>query len=307
VTAGARLDPKPRDVLLLAVSVAGLAACLTLMFYAMRAVMDVGGYCAEGGPYVIEQHCPEGSAPALLLGIFGLFGFGGLGMYAGAKAGGYGWVPLLAWTGLFASLGWNFLDYGLFSPPEGEGIIWGWLIPGVMFQVMAWAPLAVGLAGLRAMSGTAASSRARAAVIVPNALRGPGQPARDAARPSGFAGVTAATSGPVAVHTTVQSVEMKPDEAREALRDIASLMGAAVADAAAETPMDPDLRAAPTAAMAGGGAAAGLGGEADFSEGTQALLDRLERLADMRDRGLLGDEEFETAKEAIMRELESRS
>jgi hypothetical protein len=96
---------------------------------------------------------------------------------------------------------------------------------------------------------------------------------------------------------------MKPDEAREALRDIASLMGAAVADAAAETPMDPDLRAAGALAEAGGGADE----DADFSEGTQALLDRLERLADMRDRGLLGADEFETAKEAIMRELESRS
>jgi hypothetical protein len=45
----------------------------------------------------------------------------------------------------------------------------------------------------------------------------------------------------------------------------------------------------------------------EFSEGTQALLDRLERLADMRDRGLLGPDEYETAKDAIMRELEARS
>ena len=299
MTAGVRQDPRLGDVLLLAVSVAGLAACLTLMFHAMRAVMDVGGYCAEGGPYVIEQHCPEGSTPALFLGIFGLFGFGGLGMYAGAKAGGYGWVPLLAWTGLFASLGWNFLDYGLFSPPEGEGIIWGWLIPGVMFQVMAWAPLAVGLAGVRAMSGTGASSRARPAVIVPNALRGPGQPARDSANVVRLAAVEPT------VHATVRTVEIPPDEAREALRDIASLMGAAVADVVAETPMDPDLRAG--GAPAAAGTATGVAGDADFSEGTQALLDRLERLADMRDRGLLGADEFETAKEAIMRELESRS
>ena len=44
----------------------------------------------------------------------------------------------------------------------------------------------------------------------------------------------------------------------------------------------------------------------EFPEGTQALLDRLERLADMRDRGLLTPEEYETAKDAVMRELESR-
>jgi hypothetical protein len=44
----------------------------------------------------------------------------------------------------------------------------------------------------------------------------------------------------------------------------------------------------------------------EFAEGTQALLDRLERLADMRDRGLLEPAEYETAKDAIVRELEAR-
>ena len=43
------------------------------------------------------------------------------------------------------------------------------------------------------------------------------------------------------------------------------------------------------------------------AESTQALLDRLERLADMRDRGLLTAEEYETAKDAVMHELEARS
>ena len=50
----------------------------------------------------------------------------------------------------------------------------------------------------------------------------------------------------------------------------------------------------------------GAGGAA-FNEGTQALLDRLERLADLRDRGMLGAEEYETAKASVMRELEARS
>jgi hypothetical protein len=153
------------------------------------------------------------------------------------------------------------------------------------------------------MSGSVASSRARPAAIVPNALRGPGQPARDSAR---VALLDTAGAGST-IHTSVRKLETPADEAREALRDIASLMGAALDDAAAETPIDPDLRAGGAPAAAGSGAAAGPGGEADFSEGTQALLDRLERLADMRDRGLLGADEFETAKEAIMRELESRS
>ena len=49
------------------------------------------------------------------------------------------------------------------------------------------------------------------------------------------------------------------------------------------------------------------GPEPEFTEGTQALLDRLERLADMRDRDLLGADEYETAKATIMAELEGRS
>ena len=65
------------------------------------------------------------------------------------------------------------------------------------------------------------------------------------------------------------------------LRAIDTLMGAAVADARV--------------------------GSAGPSGDTQALLDHLERLGDMRDRGLLTTTEYETAKEAVMRELEARS
>ena len=71
-------------------------------------------------------------------------------------------------------------------------------------------------------------------------------------------------------------------------------MGAVVIEAAASTPADPLARAAATDDAAA------------FAEGTQALLDRLERLGDMRDRGLLSVEEFETAKAPIVAELEAR-
>src|SRR3954468_11412113 len=107
---GALPPPQLRFVLLLAGGVAGLAMSITLVFLGMRAVMDIGGACADGGPYVSAQSCPDGATPALLLGIFGGFGFGALGAVSGSRVGGYGWVPLLGWTALFASLGWNFLD-----------------------------------------------------------------------------------------------------------------------------------------------------------------------------------------------------
>ena len=135
--------PEParlRDVGLVLVATFGLAGCLTLIWLGMRAVMDIGGACAEGGAFVPIQPCPAGAPAALTLGMLGIFAFGALGIYAGAQVGG-GWaaLPLLAWPVLFGSLGWNFLEYGLTF--EEDGIVWGWVIPGVIFILMAVVPL----------------------------------------------------------------------------------------------------------------------------------------------------------------------
>jgi hypothetical protein len=226
-----RTDPQLRDVLLLAVWVGGLVMCVTLVFLAMRSVMDVGGACADGGPYVSAQSCPEGSAAALLLGIFGGFGFGALAMVFGVRVGGLwtGAAILIGWSGLFATLGWNFLDYGLLSPPPDEGVVWGWLIPGILFETMALGPIVL-------------------AVVV----------ARGAPR-ARLAGRGAASGG---------SAVPVPGWIRPTTADAAP----------------PD----------------------DTAESTTALLDRVERLADLRDRGLLGADEYETAKAAVMRELKDR-
>ena len=42
-------EARLRDVLLVLVAAFGLAACVTLIWLGMRAVMDIGGACAEGG------------------------------------------------------------------------------------------------------------------------------------------------------------------------------------------------------------------------------------------------------------------
>jgi hypothetical protein len=137
-------DRRPRlgDVAVYLLAVAGLTACLTLVFLSMRAVLDIGGFCAEGGPFVIETHCPEGVPLLLTGGIFGLFGFGGLMAWRGSRLGeAFGALVLLAWPALFLSLGWNFLEYGLWPPGPAQGVVLGWLIPGLVFMLMGGLPL----------------------------------------------------------------------------------------------------------------------------------------------------------------------
>ena len=136
-----------RDVALVMVAAFGLAMSITFVWLGMRAVMSIGGACADGGPFVPVRPCPDGVPAAMVLGMLGLFGFGGLGMYAGSAIGG-GWValPLLGWPALFLSLGWNFLDFG-FNPGPGFGWEWGWLIPGILFVLMGAVPLFVAWQG----------------------------------------------------------------------------------------------------------------------------------------------------------------
>ena len=154
-----------RDRLLLLVGVAGIAFCLSLVFLAMRAVLDVGGACADGGPYIPRVSCPNGVPLAMIGGIFGLFLFGGITGWFGSRVGGrYGALVFLAWPALFISLGWNFLEYG-FNPPGEQGWAWGWLICGVLFMFMGAGPL---LAALPGRPGRAAAS---SIYPIPNTLR----------------------------------------------------------------------------------------------------------------------------------------
>jgi hypothetical protein len=133
-----------RRILVMFIGLAIVSAGLTLVFMSMRAVMDIGGTCASGGPYVIAQPCPDSAVALMPLGIVG--GLIGLWMYAAASSRLPGpRLTLLAWSALFLSLGWNFWEYGL-NPPDGsEGVVWGWIICGVVFVAMGGLPL-LGLA-----------------------------------------------------------------------------------------------------------------------------------------------------------------
>jgi len=129
-----------RSTVWIVLTLGGTACALTLLYLGMRAVMDVGGFCAEGGPFVIEQHCPEG-VPAIMVGsIWGGLILGGLYVWQGFKRGIPGFAGLL-WPALFLSLGWNFFEFAFDPPGEGGGIVWGWLICGVVFALMGGLPL----------------------------------------------------------------------------------------------------------------------------------------------------------------------
>jgi hypothetical protein len=121
------------------IGVAAFVACLTVLFYCMRAVMDIGGSCASGGPYVVARPCPEGIGWMTPVSIFA--GLAALGWMIAWNHGlsGPKWA-LLAWPALFISLGYNFWDYGLDAPGE-QGAVTGWIVCGVLFVLMGGVPL----------------------------------------------------------------------------------------------------------------------------------------------------------------------
>jgi len=236
VTFGAATDAPQLDRRAIAevlIAAAGLATSITVLFLGMRAVMDIGGACASGGPYVPVQPCPEGVALLMPAGMLGLFGFGALVLHGGGRLGG-GWagLVLLAWPALFISLGWNFLQYGLAPPADLEpdgGPIWGWLIPGVIFVLMGGVPLWI-------------AWRAR------DEFRSEGSPA--VARRFGLP----APVGPTSVTTPPPSIAW-----------------------------DPSHRPGPPGAS------------------PEDVVDRLERLAALRRAGDLTDDDYELAKDQLLR------
>jgi hypothetical protein len=121
------------------VAVAALAFSIAILWLGMRAVMGVGGFCAEGGPYVIETPCPPGFELMFLAIPLGFVGAAVMSWKGSVLGGLYSGLPWLAWPAVFLSLGWNFLEFGLRAPTDG-GAVLGWIIPGVVFVLMALGP-----------------------------------------------------------------------------------------------------------------------------------------------------------------------
>lgn len=128
-----------RRVALTFVGLTVVVACLTTLFLSMRAVMDIGGSCASGGPYEIANPCPQGVGWLLPISIW--VGLIALGLYVAGVAHLPGpHLAALAWPALFLSLGWNFWEYGL-DPPGGGDVVWSWILCGAMFVAMGAGPL----------------------------------------------------------------------------------------------------------------------------------------------------------------------
>jgi hypothetical protein len=128
-----------RATVWISVSLAAAACGMTMLYLGMRSIMEIGGACADGGPFVPAVRCPEGVPFMILGGIWGGIIFMGI----------YAWQTIknkvpsflaFSWSALFLSLGWNFLEFGL-DPPFGEGLEWGWLVCAILFGLMGGIPL----------------------------------------------------------------------------------------------------------------------------------------------------------------------
>jgi hypothetical protein len=136
MTAEPVAPPLPgKRVAVLSGSVVVVAIALMWAFLSMRAVMGVGGACADGGPYVSAQPCPDG-AWLIAIGIPLLLAATFAGSFAAASLGAPDLV-LPMWYLLFGSLGANFLGFGFGSDPW----VWGWIVCGVVFELMAFPAL----------------------------------------------------------------------------------------------------------------------------------------------------------------------
>ncbi len=113
----------------------GLAACIAVLFLAMRGVLELGGFVASGGPYAIAHPAPSWiwMVPTSILSGAAFIGI----QMAGARRLGGFTLLLPMWVVVFLALGGNFLDFGFRA--RGAGI--AWIVCGVVFWMMAAMPL----------------------------------------------------------------------------------------------------------------------------------------------------------------------
>ena len=120
-------------------SLAGLTCWITTLFLVMRSVMEVGGVCAEGSPYVTSTPCPKGVSLLMVASIWGSLIFVSLYAWQVIKHKVPGFLAIV-WSAAYLSMAWNFLEFGL-NPPGGGGYAWDWLVCAFFFMLIGGIPL----------------------------------------------------------------------------------------------------------------------------------------------------------------------
>ena len=167
-----------------------------------------------------------------------------------------------AWSALFLALGWNFLDYGFDAP--GGGTSAGWLVCGFIFVLMGGAPLLFLLApsGVR-WAIWGSSARPRSRLDRRANHFAPGGSHDDDAGPAPAAGGVFIPRAGGGLFTAT------PDAAP-----------APAAAAATSVRTEQPKAAVPS----------------------DDVVARLERLADLHDRGVLDEDEYEKVKRSVLRD-----
>jgi Short C-terminal domain len=271
---GMRAGKVVRKAIFLTLGTLLFVLCLTMLYQSMRAVMDIGGSCASGGPYEISRPCPTGVGWVMPVSIFGMF-FAGFFTFLGVFPDGGPRPYVFAWSALFLALGWNFLDYGFDAPGGGTAV--GWLICGFVFVAMGGAPL------LFLLSPRAA----RWSLWGPDSQRAddhlhPYQPPPVRTARAQAAAPSVHSPTPYARPATMAPLPLVPET------PTAPTAAPPPPPTAAPPPPSAAPPAAPLAAPPGNPA-----GE---------LVARLATLADLRERGMLDDDEYERAKAAVLDE-----
>jgi hypothetical protein len=180
---------------------------------------------------------------------------------------------VFAWSALFLALGWNFLDYGI-NPPGDNGTVIGWLICGIVFVIMGGVPLLLLFSPRAARWSLWGPDSLRSDDLHPYKPPPLRKPKSDAPSPE---------PEPAPASTVHSSTPYQ----RSAPTATAAPVGLVPTPPPAPLPI-------PTPAPA-------EEPKATTKEGP-GLVERLATLADLRERGMLDDEEYERAKAAVLDE-----
>jgi hypothetical protein len=120
---------------------AGVAASITLFQLGMRALMGIGGTCAEGGGYLTRVSCPSGTVfmgPAVIGWLLFSFGFG---VVTGLVS-----VALLSFGVFMLALAMTI--FGAAFPGQGHPVQVTGIIMFIMFGAFGSIPFIAGGRGL---------------------------------------------------------------------------------------------------------------------------------------------------------------